>query len=145
MPRQLRIQYAGAVYYVMARGDRREDIVHDDEDRAMFVAALAEACKKTGSRASHDVAEAERLLRDGMDRLGMERATVSELPGSDPRKVAMAHAVHALTAVPHTWTEEKLGMRSAANVSQHLCRLARGEVKLTKEAKAWLSQTMRQC
>ena len=35
MPRQLRIQYAGAVYHVMARGDRREDIVHDDEDRAM--------------------------------------------------------------------------------------------------------------
>ncbi|MBX7210705.1 MAG: transposase [Verrucomicrobiaceae bacterium] len=48
MPRQLRIQYAGAVYHVLARGDRREDIVQDDEDRELFVATLAEACKKTG-------------------------------------------------------------------------------------------------
>ncbi len=30
MPRQLRIQYPGALYHITARGDRREDIVHDD-------------------------------------------------------------------------------------------------------------------
>ena len=48
MARQLRIQYPGAVYHVLARGDRREDIVHDDSDREMFVATLAEVCKKTG-------------------------------------------------------------------------------------------------
>jgi len=48
MPRQLRIQYPGAVYHVLARGDRREAIVHDDGDREMFVATLTEACKKTG-------------------------------------------------------------------------------------------------
>ena len=48
MPRQLRIQYPGALYHVTARGDRREDIVHDDGDREMLLATLAEACKKTG-------------------------------------------------------------------------------------------------
>ena len=42
MPRQLRIQYPGAVYHIMARGDRREPIVVDDGDREMFVATLAE-------------------------------------------------------------------------------------------------------
>jgi len=32
MPRQKRIEYAGAIYHVMARGNRRENIVLDDED-----------------------------------------------------------------------------------------------------------------
>lgn len=48
MPRRLRIEYAGAVYHVMARGNRREDIVLDDEDRDLFVATLTETGKKTG-------------------------------------------------------------------------------------------------
>ena len=42
MPRQVRIQFPGAVYHVMARGDRREAIFHDDEDRRMFLAVLEE-------------------------------------------------------------------------------------------------------
>jgi putative transposase len=46
MPRQLRIEYAGAIYHVMNRGDRREPIFHDDLDRKRFVAALGEACTK---------------------------------------------------------------------------------------------------
>ena len=48
MPRQVRIQYPGALYHVMARGDRREAIFFDDEDRKMFLEALAEACGRTG-------------------------------------------------------------------------------------------------
>ena len=33
MPRQLRIQYEGAVYHVKALGDRCENIFWDDEER----------------------------------------------------------------------------------------------------------------
>ena len=47
MPRQIRVQYAGAIYHVMSRGDRREDIYLDDADRQQFVTTLAEACQKT--------------------------------------------------------------------------------------------------
>jgi REP element-mobilizing transposase RayT len=47
MPRQLRIEYPGAIYHVMNRGDRREPIIHDDFDRQRFVATLSEACAKT--------------------------------------------------------------------------------------------------
>ena len=36
MPRPLRIEYAGARYHVMSRGDRREAIFHDDADRQEF-------------------------------------------------------------------------------------------------------------
>ncbi len=40
MPRQVRIQFSGAVYHVMARGDRRELVFHDDVDRKMFLSVL---------------------------------------------------------------------------------------------------------
>lgn len=48
MPRKLRIEYPGALYHVMSRGDRREDIFLDDVDRQDFIKILAEACQKTG-------------------------------------------------------------------------------------------------
>ena len=50
MPRQVRIEYAGAFYHVMARGDRREAIVKDDEDRKTFVRTLGEAAERAGFR-----------------------------------------------------------------------------------------------
>jgi putative transposase len=48
MARKLRVEYPGAIYHVMSRGDRREDIYRDDRDREEFLATLAEACGKTG-------------------------------------------------------------------------------------------------
>ncbi len=48
MPRPLRIEYGGAIYHVINRGDRREAIYRDDEDRATFLHTLGEACGKTG-------------------------------------------------------------------------------------------------
>ncbi|HEY0457233.1 MAG TPA: transposase [Verrucomicrobiae bacterium] len=48
MARKLRIQFPGAVYHVMNRGDRREAIFSDDADRASFLETLSEACEKGG-------------------------------------------------------------------------------------------------
>ena len=48
MARQLRVEYPGAIYHVMNRGDRGEEIFRDDKDREGFLAALAEVCGKTG-------------------------------------------------------------------------------------------------
>jgi len=48
MPRRIRVEYPGAIYHVMSRGDRREDIFHDDVDRQELLKTLAEACQKTG-------------------------------------------------------------------------------------------------
>ncbi len=50
MPRSIRIEYEGAYYHVMARGNRREAIFIDDEDRLSFLRTLGEACKMTGWR-----------------------------------------------------------------------------------------------
>src|SRR5436190_173569 len=48
MARKLRLQYPGAIYHVMNRGDRQEPIFEDDADRERFLETLAEACLKTG-------------------------------------------------------------------------------------------------
>jgi len=41
------MEYAGAIYHVMNRGDRREPIFHDDADRKRFVVTHGEACART--------------------------------------------------------------------------------------------------
>jgi REP element-mobilizing transposase RayT len=40
MARPLRIEFAGALYHVTARGDRQEPIYEDDEDRRSFLEIL---------------------------------------------------------------------------------------------------------
>ena len=50
MARSIRIEFEGALYHVMARGNRRESIFLDDEDRRIFLRSLAEACGMTGWR-----------------------------------------------------------------------------------------------
>src|SRR5947209_14078547 len=47
MARKLRIQYPGAIYHVMNRGDRRNPVFADDQDRQRFLETLTEACAKT--------------------------------------------------------------------------------------------------
>ena len=47
MARKLRLEYPGAMYHVINRGDRREPIFTDDADRQRFLDCLGEACAKT--------------------------------------------------------------------------------------------------
>src|SRR5437899_1750317 len=47
MARKLRVQYEGAIYHVMNRGDHREDIFRNDKDRELFLETLGQACAKT--------------------------------------------------------------------------------------------------
>jgi hypothetical protein len=42
MARKLRVEYPGAVYHLMSRGDHREPIFRDDRDRQRFLETLAE-------------------------------------------------------------------------------------------------------
>jgi REP element-mobilizing transposase RayT len=50
MARSIRIEYPGAFYHVMARGNRREAIFFDDDDRRFFLQAVGEACARAGWR-----------------------------------------------------------------------------------------------
>ena len=46
MAREVRIQYPGAIYHVMNRGDRREAVFEDDEDRERLPQTRTGACEK---------------------------------------------------------------------------------------------------
>jgi len=47
MARKLRVEYPGAIYHVMNRGDRREPIFRDEADRKRFVETLGETCVRS--------------------------------------------------------------------------------------------------
>ena len=44
MSRPLRLEFAGALYHVTSRGDRRENIYESDQDRRVFLCLLGEVC-----------------------------------------------------------------------------------------------------
>jgi len=46
MSRPLRIELAGELYHVTSRGDRREAIYHDDQDRTVWLTVLGEVCRR---------------------------------------------------------------------------------------------------
>jgi putative transposase len=48
MPRKLRVEYEGAIYHVLNRGDRRQPIFRREADRELFLQTLGEACRRTG-------------------------------------------------------------------------------------------------
>jgi len=50
MGRKVRVEYAGATYHLMCRGNRRADIFENDGDRQVFLETLAEVCERTGWR-----------------------------------------------------------------------------------------------
>ncbi|HLB33684.1 MAG TPA: transposase [Chthoniobacterales bacterium] len=50
MARSIRIQYEGAFYHVMARGNQQQVIFVDDNDRRCFLSTLGDVCEMTGWR-----------------------------------------------------------------------------------------------
>lgn len=50
MPRKVRVEYAGAIYHVMCRGNRRQDVFRDARDNELFLDTLGEACARCGWR-----------------------------------------------------------------------------------------------
>ncbi len=53
MPRKFRLEYEGAIYHVMNRGDRREAIFLGDDDRRLFLETLGEGCAKAEVASRH--------------------------------------------------------------------------------------------
>lgn len=48
MARKPRVEFAGATYHVMCRGNRREDIFRDKRDREVFLDTLGEVAERNG-------------------------------------------------------------------------------------------------
>lgn len=50
MPRKPRVEYAGAIYHVISRGDRQNLIYRDEKDKKSFLHTLEESCQRCGWR-----------------------------------------------------------------------------------------------
>ena len=64
---KLRVQYPGAIYYDMNRGDRREAILRGDKDRLRFLERLGDGGSRCQPRTVSRVARRpiKALLRKG--------------------------------------------------------------------------------
>jgi len=105
MPRKIRVEFPGAVYHVISRGDRQEAIFLDDVGCHDFLKTLAEE----------------------LARLGWSEEELARRRKGDPGKMALERrlrrettlTVQALAARLH------LGTSKSANVRLHSCM--RGE------------------
>ena len=104
MARKLRVDYPGAIYPVMNRGERREEIFKDDQDRERMI---AEALKRRKWRAGDLAARAK----------------------GDLSKVAIAARVRAETVVTVKWIAERLGMGTAGYLNNRLHRWRQGALR----------------
>ena len=83
MPRQLRIQYPGAMYHVMSRGNRRQAIFLDDVDRQESERRLEAQRLETGDE------EGLKALRRGWP-----PAELASRRKHDPAKLEIAARLH---------------------------------------------------
>jgi putative transposase len=77
---------------------------------------------RSRERLAHGVVQAEKLLKEGLVLAGLDKESMATLRANDPRKVALARLVWKRTTASQAWIAERLGMRSAANVSLALHR-----------------------
>jgi REP element-mobilizing transposase RayT len=80
------------------------------------------AARGAPGKRSYDLAQAEKWLAEGLDAAGMRQSDLANLPGSDPRKVALASLLWKATTASQGWIARRLQMASAANVSQQVGR-----------------------
>jgi hypothetical protein len=99
MRRKLRIQYPGAIYHVMNRGERQEPILGDDRDRHYFLETLTEACQKAGWRVQAFclMSNPFHLVVEGLKGLAWTEEVVRAKCKRDPGKVALARELRSRT------------------------------------------------
>ncbi len=91
----------------------------------------------------HGLARAEWLLQAGCRCFGVKEEAMRGARGGDPRRLAVADAIWRQTNVGQGWIAERLGMRTAANVSQQLrrCRDTLGQRLGAKAWKEWQKES----
>jgi REP element-mobilizing transposase RayT len=144
MPRPLRVEFAGAIYHLMSRGDHREAIFRDDEDRQTFLRTLGEACEKTGWQVHayclmgnhfHLVTEPpqpnlvagmkwflHQIVRQGLQAVGWSEAELDRHPKGHPHKAALALRLRRETPMTRAWIARRLRIGSASYVSYLLAK-----------------------
>ena len=74
---------------------------------------------------AHGKAEAAKIVQAGLHQAGLRKADLASLPGSDPRKVAIAVRLREQTSVGLAWISEEPGMKSPTKASRQIRRRQR--------------------
>ena len=96
MPRTMRVEYPGAIYRVMDRGDRREDIFVDD--------GKGVTAEQKGNR----------ILAGELARLGWQESDLASRRKADPDKLAIAVRLRNETTLSIKWIAARV--RIAARI-----------------------------
>ena len=101
MARKLRVEFPGAIYHVMSRGDRRKAIFLDDVDRQDLLA--------------------ERIVAEELARLGWSQEELEARRKSDPAKLSMAARLRQETTLTIKAIAARLhlGTSKSANARLH--------------------------
>ena len=67
MPRPVRVEFAGVVYHVTARGNERREFYRDDKDRRRFLEALGGAVEQFGVVVHVAAARNDSILDSSVD------------------------------------------------------------------------------
>jgi len=110
--RKLRVQYSGAIYHLINRGDQREPIFKDDADRARFLKTLGQCCTKTEWQV-----HAWCLMNNHLRRRRK----------GDPKKVRIARRLREKTTRTLKWIAGELYMGAWTHVSNLLSQARRGK------------------
>jgi putative transposase len=89
---------------------------------AVLGGAQHRAARSTQEKRAHGERTARELLEEGLRAVRLSAEELALLPGSDPRKVALACEIWEQTTVSMAWLAEHLALRSAANASQQIRR-----------------------
>ena len=117
MARPLRIEYAGAVYHVMARGNQGHTLFADDQDRRRFLETLGEACGQAGWRVHAYVLMGKPLKK---------------VPKGAPEKTVLAWWLRERTVVSLRWVGQavsRMKLKPARKLQTLKRRLLKAEEK----------------
>ena len=137
MARRLRIQFPGARYHVINRGNLRHDIFATAGARRSFAGVTGEACGKFGWRMHayivmrnhfHSQSEVkelqserwERALESALQESGRSPAELASAPQNAPWKRALARRLRDAAAPPYRWLAEKLCMGKPGSVRAYV-------------------------
>jgi len=91
---------------------------------------------------AHGEQEARRLVAEGLAIAGLSDEDLKMLPGSDPRKIAVARVAWERTIVGMPWLAEHLHLRSAVNASQQIRRHRRQPPALARKLQKRMAQSI---
>jgi hypothetical protein len=106
---------------------------------ALIRKGKSRAYQRSRGRLAHGTAQAEKLLKEGLVLAGLDKESLTALPANEPRKVELARLLPKRTTVSQAWIAERLGMRSAANVSLALHRTKQRSKALPTELLKFLA------